>query len=360
MLFRDAEFPADPYPGTRPAHSFVHDDGQGWPLLADPGTPWRWRVEGSDDDGAGDEGIDLDDWLAAHGGEPLAARVPVLGYGSNANPAKLTWLRDTYELTGPVVVLRVRCTGLAAVWAAHLRVRDSQRPATLMADPGRVEWHTVMLATRGQVRALDQCEGRGVRYRLVRLDTGTVAAEDGTDLDGVLAYTAASELRAPLFVAGKPVRCTEIAQAAAMSLTGEPGPDGLDVVPIPDVPDPADWPRRAFVYGTLRPGDVAWHRIRPYVEGEPAATTLPGTLYDTGLGYPALLPGTEGAVPGWTLTLRSPADALAALDAYEGSEYRRARVVDAAGRLCWTYLWTAPTHGFVPLADGWHAADSTP
>ncbi len=350
MPFTDAEFPADPYPGTRPAHSFVHDDGLGWPLLADSGSPWRWTVEGTD----------VDEWLAVRGAAPLAARVPVLGYGSNANPSKLTWLRRVHGLTGPAAVLRVRCTGLTAVWATHLRVRDSQRPATLMADPGRVEWHSVLLATPDQVRSLDLCEGRGERYRLVRLGTGTVTAEDGTDLDPVLAYTAAGELRAPLLVHGKPVRCAELTQAAAVSLTGEPGADGLDVVPIPAAPSPDDWPDRVFVYGTLRPGDVAWPRISRYVAGEPVATALSGTLYDTGQGYPALLPGTEGSVPGWTLTLRSPTEALAALDAYEGGDYRRARVVDADGRLCWTYLWTAPTHGFVRLADGWRAADSTP
>ena len=100
MPFTDAEFPADPYPGTRPAHSFVHDDGLGWPLLAGPGAPWHWTVEGTD----------LDDWLAARHAEPLAARVPVLGYGSNANPAKLTWLRATYDLAGPAVVQRTRST----------------------------------------------------------------------------------------------------------------------------------------------------------------------------------------------------------------------------------------------------------
>jgi hypothetical protein len=133
-------------------------------------------------------------------------------------------------------VLRVRCTGLAAVWATHLRVRDGQRPATLMAEPGRVEWHAVWLATPDQVRVLDLCEGRGVRYRLVRLGCGTVTAENGADLTGVFAYTAAGELRAPLLVDGRAVRCADLPQAAASALAGRPGVDGLTVREITGEP----------------------------------------------------------------------------------------------------------------------------
>jgi gamma-glutamylcyclotransferase (GGCT)/AIG2-like uncharacterized protein YtfP len=255
-------------------------------------------------------------------------------------------------------VLRVRCTGLAAVWAAHLRVRDGQRPATLIAEPGRTEQHAVWLATPEQVAVLDRCEGRGVRYRLVRLASGTVTAEDGTQLDGVLAYTSAGELRAPLLVAGRPVRCADVPQAAAIGLAGEPGPDGLDVAPISGAASPDGWPDRVFVYGTLQPGDVAWHRVERHVTDTPEATRLPGTLYDTGLGYPALHADPAGpGVPGWTLRLRTPAVALAELDEYEGVDYRRIRVVDSTGRLCWTYVWTAGTDGMARLADGWRVAD---
>ena len=346
MAFPDTDFPADPYPGTRPDCSFVHDDGLGRPLV--PVAPWRWQVEGTD----------VDDWLSAHDAPALAARIPVLAYGSNANPRKISWLRATLGLTGPAVVLRVRCTGLAAVWAAHLRVRDGQRPATLTAEPDRVEEHAVWLATPEQVAVLDRCEGRDVRYRLVRLASGTVTAEDGTPLEGVLAYTSAGELRAPLLVAGRPVRCADVPQAAAAGLTGVPGPDGLDVAPISGAASPDDWPDRVFVYGTLSPGDVAWHRVAPHVTGAPEASRLPGTLYDTGLGYPALHPDAAGpGVPGWTLTLRSPAAALAGLDEYEGEDYERIRVVDSTGRLCWTYVWTAGTDGMAPLAGGWRVAD---
>jgi hypothetical protein len=70
---------------------------------------------------------------------------------------------------------------------------------------------------------------------LVRLETGTVTAADGTDLTGVLAYTAASELRAPLLVDGRPVRCADVPQAAAQALSGLPGADRLVVREITGV-----------------------------------------------------------------------------------------------------------------------------
>jgi gamma-glutamylcyclotransferase (GGCT)/AIG2-like uncharacterized protein YtfP len=330
----------------------VHDDGHSRPLV--PIGPWRWRVDSDTGSGGTGAGTDLDDWLAARDAPPTAARIPVLAYGSEATAATISWLRTAFGLTGPAVVPRARCTGLAAVWATRL-ARDGQRPATLCAEPGRVEWHAVWLATTDQVRVLDRHAGRGMRYRLVRLGSGTVTTEDGTNLDGVLAYTAAGEARAPLFAGGRPVRCADVAPADAVDLVGAAGPDGLDVVPVSGVPSADDWPDRVFVYGTLRPGDVAWWRIAPHVVDEPRVTRLPGTLYDTGLGYPALHPEPTGdPVPGWTLRLRSPARALAELDEYEGACYRRVRVVDSTGRLCWTYLWSAAVDGMARLANGWH------
>lgn len=226
--FAETDFPADPYPGARPDCSFTHLAGVCRPVALGAG----WRVA-------------LDDWLTGQGAAPIAERVPVLAYGSNACPAKIGWLRGRFGLAGPAVVLRARCTGLAAVWAAGTRARDGQRPATLVAEPGRTEWHAVWLASLDQVAVLDQCEGRDVRYRLVKLRTGTVQLdsdiEAGTEIPGVLAYTAAGGIRAPLLVAGRPVRCADVPQAEAATLAGEPGPDGLAVEPVAGAPRPADW-----------------------------------------------------------------------------------------------------------------------
>lgn len=215
--FADKEFPELPYPGTRPECSFVHAGANGWPLIAS-GTGWHVGV------------IRLDEWLTRYGAPPLTGRLPVLAYGSNACPQKITWLRTQCELPGPVVVLAAWCVGIAAVWATGVRARDGQRPATLAAISGVRERHSVWLATPDQIRVLDACEGRGRRYELVRLAEGTVLLENGDPVPA-LAYrgidTGAADSRAPLYVDGAPVRCAEVHQAATGRLVGVPGPHGL-------------------------------------------------------------------------------------------------------------------------------------
>ncbi|AXB45429.1 gamma-glutamylcyclotransferase [Amycolatopsis albispora] len=151
----------------------------------------------------------------------LEGRLPVLAYGSNACPSKITWLRETLGLTGAVTVLHAKCTGLAAVWASGRRVVDDQRPATLAAMPGVVEEHAVWLATPEQLRVLDVCEGRGHRYHLARVHTGEVTLANGAVLPDVLAYVGASAIRLPLLVGGNPVRVADVPQAQAGALIGE-------------------------------------------------------------------------------------------------------------------------------------------
>lgn len=352
MSFADEDYPAVPYPGRRPPHSFVHDDATGWDLTPDPVALSGWRVR--DRNGP----RDLDDWLADRGAAPCAERVPLLCYGSNVCPTKLTWLRDALGLAGPAVLLLARCTDIAAVWASGLRVVDDQRPATLAALPGNTEDHAVWLATPEQVAVLDRCEGRGERYRLVRIGDCEVRLEDGAVVDGPLAYTAAAPRRRPLLVDGAPVRCLDVPQSGAAALVGEPaGTDGLTVHEVAGAPEPADFPGRVFVYGTLQPDASDWWRLEPHATGEPRGAALPGTLYDTGLGYPALRLGDGPGVSGWVVDLAEPATALSTLDDYEGVEYRRVRVALPGGLLCWTYVWTNPVEGLRMLTAPWGSAD---
>jgi gamma-glutamylcyclotransferase (GGCT)/AIG2-like uncharacterized protein YtfP len=342
--FRDDEFPAFPYPGRRPPCSFVHDAATGWPLRPDRGALSGWRVE---------DGHDLDGWLAERGAAPLAERVPVLCYGSNACPAKVTWLRETLGLPGPAVLLRAHCSGIAAVWAAGLRVVDDQRPATLADAPGVTERHAVWLATPEQVEVLDVCEGRGARYQLSVL-AKDIRLDDGTVLDRLLGYTAAAPIRRPLLVDGKPVRCADVEQAEARALTGEPAPtDGLGALRLDGAPLPADFPGRVFVYGTLQPAASHWHLLADHAAGTPRPAELPGRLYDTGRGYPALLPGGPGRVSGWLVDLSTPDTALSVLDDYEGTEYRRVRTATADGTPCWTYVWIEQVAGMRALSTPW-------
>lgn len=203
-LFTDAEYPEDPYPGARPSTSYVHHDGTGYALTAET--------------------------LAAVRG----TRIPVLAYGSNVCPSKITWLRDALGLTGPAVVARAECRDVAAVWSVGRRGRDGQRPATLAAAPGVTEWHAVWFATPEQVAVLDVCEARGSAYDLARLHGRGIRLEDGSVLDEVYAYVGRSEGRMPLLVGGEPVRMSELPQRKALALTGTPAPGhGLDVTVLP-------------------------------------------------------------------------------------------------------------------------------
>ncbi|WP_308252194.1 gamma-glutamylcyclotransferase [Pseudonocardia sp. KRD291] len=208
-------------------------DGLSRALHPDPGLPSGWRVDG--------EG-DLDHRLVGLGATPMAGRVPVLAYGSNRNPSKISWMRAERGLTGPVVVLRARASGLGAVWAAGRRVVDDQRPAVLASAPGRVEEHAVWMAAPEQFAALDRVEGRAAdppRYRLARLRTGIVRTEDGAVVDLPHAYLGLDPTRRPLLVGGVPVFCDDVAQVDAKELRGEPAPDdGLDAETVTGTPHP--------------------------------------------------------------------------------------------------------------------------
>jgi gamma-glutamylcyclotransferase (GGCT)/AIG2-like uncharacterized protein YtfP len=341
-MWTDVAHPADPYPGAVPPVSYVHVDGVA-----------RGIKECT---------VPLDAWLCGYGGAPLAGRLPVLAYGSNRCPSKITWLRRMLGMgVDPVVVLRARTTGVAAVWAAGLRARDGARPAVLAAAPGVVEEHAVWLATPDQIAVLDRCEGRGERFRLARLRTGSVAVEgdalgsSAVDvlLDRPWVYLGHAEIRRPLLVDGAPVRCVDVPQEVARTLSGAPAStDGLDADPVTGAPHPDEWPAALFAYGLLQPGQLSWGRIHAHAAGPAEPTTVPGGVFDTGCGYPAWLPDAPGVAPGTLIPIRDPADLLPALDVYEGPEYQRVRVV-AGGTVCWAYAWRGDRAGLVALRGGW-------
>lgn len=228
--FPSRAYPADPYPGSRPGVSFVELDGTGWVVRA--GTS-RWVVD------TGGSERDLDAWLAGRDAPPLAGRLPILAYGSNANPGKIIWLREAMGLTGPAVVLEADVEGVAAVWAAGFRSRDGQRPAVLAAAPGVTERHAVWLATPEQRAVLDRAEGRGQRYRLAWLRARTTLT-NGQSHDWVLAYLARPQVvaehlnRAPLMVDGRLVRVAELEHGRARLLAGDVAEsDGLVFLEAP-------------------------------------------------------------------------------------------------------------------------------
>lgn len=209
MHYTDDDFPADPYPGLRPPGSYVHDEGVGHRLHPVPPSKAGCITLRAPSGYVLADGLqDVDAWLQARGAAALAGRTPVLAYGSNACPAKLTWMREHLGLPGPLPVLLARCVGMAAVWVNGVRARDAVRPVVLTAAPGVVEEHAVLLADDDQLRVLDTCEGADddpPRYLREPLSFGTVSV-DGTELSGLQYYRGARADRRPLIVDGAPVR----------------------------------------------------------------------------------------------------------------------------------------------------------
>jgi gamma-glutamylcyclotransferase (GGCT)/AIG2-like uncharacterized protein YtfP len=100
--------------------------------------------------------------------------------------------------------------------------------------------------------------------------------------------------------------------------------------------------RHLFVYGTLRPGDVRWHFLEPFVVDDGWHDTVAGQLFDTGFDYPAAVFDDAGTIHGQTFALleTSLGRALAVLDEVEGvvdGEYSRVVVRTGRGVDAWSY-----------------------
>ncbi len=100
--------------------------------------------------------------------------------------------------------------------------------------------------------------------------------------------------------------------------------------------------RHLFVYGTLRPGDVRWHFLAPFVVDDGWLDTVPGELFDTGLDYPAAVFNDRDTIHGHSFALleKSLERALAVLDDVEGivdGDYSRVVVRTATGVDAWAY-----------------------
>lgn len=119
-----------------------------------------------------------------------------------------------------------------------------------------------------------------------------------------------------------------------------------------------------FVYGTLRPGDVRWQFLQPFVVDEGRLDTVEGQLFDTGLDYPAAIfderaePG--GRIVGQTYELRmaSLGSCLDVLDREEdtvGGRYRRVVVRTDRGVDAYAYEYGDDLH-LTPIDSGdWFA-----
>jgi len=258
------EWPEHPYPGSRPAASFVLDTDQTLRVLVpDQRMSSGWRV-GADPV----RGACLDTWLLARTQAPLADRKALLAYGSNANPSKLA----AWAGLLPAVVLRCTLTDAAAAWCNGTRSRGDV-PATLVAAPGACETHSVMLVTSAHLEIIDSFEGRTAgrtsnRYDLLALSECQVSLETGYPVANVYAYVGGREERHPLADPSDPDRgilfAGSVAQSVAAALVvsgrGRRVPDvkplGRIVTRVTGEPAPTTRATLGWSRGPFRPASV--------------------------------------------------------------------------------------------------------
>lgn len=336
-----------PYPGPRPASSFVMRDGEVLGLRPSP-TGCGWSVPFP---GGSDLDLDLDTWLARRGQVALGDRLAVLAYGSNLNPGEL----ERLSVERAIVVLRAMVIGAAAAYCTSQRA-DGQYPAGLVSvDPGHVEVHGVVLLDPESCAALDRKEGADHPWGAYA--RGTVAGithrvgvvfEDGSQMVGRVPVYLQSH-RETAARAGWPVLLADIDQHAFAEQNGVTpfpgtGAHGLDFQPSDGLLPLRTEPLPVFVYGTLRPGGTRYGHIEGGVSRhEPAR--LRARLVPTGADYPGLeLSGPErGLVDG--VLLHPHAAGLAGwlrwLDRIEAHPtlFRRVLCRVEDGRLAWVYVW---------------------
>ncbi|MDX2379088.1 MAG: gamma-glutamylcyclotransferase family protein [Acidimicrobiia bacterium] len=101
-------------------------------------------------------------------------------------------------------------------------------------------------------------------------------------------------------------------------------------------------PSHLFVYGTLLPGEVRWSLLEPYVSDRGTVDSAAGSLYDTGLEYPAAVFGGRSVILGRMFTIEPSVyeECLADLDIVEGTVgglYSRIVVSAGSGIDAWAY-----------------------
>lgn len=353
------------YPGPRPAGPVLVHAGAVHDVVADgtADTPVRAAVDAP---------------VLAPGSVAFS-----VAYGANASPERLIdkgldrhgALLLPARLAGWVPVFEARRTGYGAV------------PLTLVPDRGSVLDTWVLGVHLDDVAVLDRSEGRmpsdaptqpptnhtddPVRappgtYVLGRI--GEVAVADRFRLPDALAFLPGPRAMLQQLPGGGWRTWPEHDQAAAGAHVDD---EGL-AVPALAADDPVlgPWPSTPladlplFVYGTLRPGEAAWDLVADLVEPVGDAT-VPGTLHDSGHGWPAAVfdddpAGQRGEVHGVLLTPRSTdvaPELLARVDRYEGAPTLFRRVVvraatSAGQRWALAYGWAGAQPPGSPVTHG--------
>ncbi|HEX8073477.1 MAG TPA: hypothetical protein VF545_00710 [Thermoleophilaceae bacterium] len=176
----------------------------------------------------------------------LAARTPVLAYGSNASPASLGW-KFPDEREAVVPLLRGRIRDFDVVYSAHIAVYGSV-PATLQRSPGTEAETFVAYLTRAQLELVAAWEINADYGELagVELSLEGAAAPDvvGAFLSrhGCLTGPDGAEI------------AVAVVPARARRLRAMPQPDVLELVRGRVAPDTS---LDEFVLANVRDYDVA-------------------------------------------------------------------------------------------------------
>ena len=164
---------AKTYPYALSPRSFVFAGGQARELLGPSGAPLVEARVGL----TGRLGSALGE-VPGLGKAELAAKVPVLAYGSNAAPAVLARKTARSDFPGPesIVVLRCELHDHDVVFSAHIAAYGAV-PATLQVSRATRAHVFLMLLSVEQLAALGATEPN---YALVHLSDARIDAEWGT------------------------------------------------------------------------------------------------------------------------------------------------------------------------------------
>ena len=138
-------------------------------------------------------------------GDPLAGRVALVGYGSNAAPSQLRRKLAAHEPGWAVPVAPARLREADAVYSAHI-TRYGAIPATLHPSPGTAIDVVVTLLSPRQAELVRASEGGN--YDLVPLDPGRLELPEG--LGPPRAVHAYLSRHGALAIGGGPVALTAV------------------------------------------------------------------------------------------------------------------------------------------------------
>lgn len=161
---------------------------------------------------------EVNDYLTAHNLEPLEARVPIIAYGSNSNPAQIQERMTKYAQPGAENALQTiphqvaTIPDAAVVWHGKPSQAGGVFAELYRGDDTQDVTSQVHLAymTAGQIASLHASEG--ITYRLTEM---TVLA--GEDHRPITAYA---------YVAGKSVVLQQNGEVVKVRREGEPKVDG--------------------------------------------------------------------------------------------------------------------------------------